>query len=91
MEASPTSIDGKSVFSYFSAVCWVFGRNLFDALEGQVPIGLVASAVGGTAVQRWSGPDAISKCNQTGVKMQSNLWTPYIVPLLNMVSSGWIW
>ena len=73
-------------FSPFSAVCWYFGKGLFlsPSLGGKVPVGLVSSNVGGTAVERWSGPDAIAKCNQTGVVDQSNLWTPFIVPLLPM-------
>jgi len=51
----------------FSAVCWYFGRNLFAQLGGDVPIGLVASQVGGTPVESWSGPDALAQCNQTQV------------------------
>jgi len=68
-----------------------FGKGVHQALGGSVPIGLVSSNVGGTAVERWSGPDATTQCNQTGVVQQSNLWTPYIVPLLPLQMSGWIW
>ena len=71
-------------FAAFSAVCWYFGKNTFNALDGEVPIGLVGSFVGGTSVERWSSPDALAHCNQTGVVDQSNLWDPYIVPLLPM-------
>lgn len=89
--ASPsTACTGKG-FSAFSAVCWYFGKDQFLANDAKVPVGLVSSNVGGTAVERWSGPDAIAKCNQTGVVKQSNLWFPYIVPLLPMQFSGWIW
>jgi hypothetical protein len=78
-------------FAPFSAVCWYFGNATFHSLGGSVPVGLVYSAVGGTAVERWSGPDALAKCNQTGVIQQSNLWDPFIVPLLPMRVSGWLW
>lgn len=88
--ASTTACTGKG-FSPFSAVCWYFGKNVFTDLGGAVPIGLVSSNVGGTAVERWSGPDAIAKCNQTGVVQQSNLWNLYIVPLLPMQVQVGLW
>lgn len=85
-----TTCTGKG-FSPFSAVCWYFGKDVFLSQGGKVPIGLVSSNVGGTAVERWSGPDALSQCNQTGVVQQSNLWIPHIVPILPMQVQGWIW
>lgn len=88
---STCSAGVKAGFQTFSAVCWYFGKDVFNSLDGKVPVGLVSSNVGGTAVEKWSGPDAIAKCNQTGVVQQSTLWTPYIVPLLPMQMSGWIW
>ena len=48
----------------FSAVCWYFGKALSDkmaaASEGAdpVPIGLIASTVGGTSIQEWLPPSA---------------------------------
>eukprot|EP01045_Picozoa_sp_COSAG04_P017331 COSAG04_NODE_1526_length_6459_cov_1.920283_5_plen_441_part_00 len=35
----------------FSAVCWLTGRDIHDALGGSVPIGLISSNWGGTPVQ----------------------------------------
>ncbi len=51
---------------YFSAVCWVQGRALFDGpqLEGRVPVGLVTSAYGGTRVHQWSARQALDACPQ---------------------------
>ena len=89
--ASPAVACSGKGFSPFSAVCWYFGKDVYLSQGGKVPIGLVSSNVGGTAVERWSGADALAKCNQTGVVQQSNLWTPWIVPLLPMAVSGWTW
>ena len=89
--ASPETACTGSGFAPFSAVCYYFGKNILERLNGTVPIGLVSSNVGGTAVERWSGPDAIKACSQSQVVNQSTLWTPFIVPLLQMQISGWIW
>jgi hypothetical protein len=42
----------------FSAVCWYFGAALSDARADNppVPIGLIASSVGGTTIQQWLPP-----------------------------------
>ena len=42
-------VGGKEM-SYFSAVCYFFGRDLYLSLGGQVPIGLIAAAQGGVKV-----------------------------------------
>ena len=60
-------LTGGSDFGAFSAVAWYFGRQLADALrslEGAaVPIGLVSSNIGGTAIQDWSPAAANAGCN----------------------------
>lgn len=49
----------------FSAVCWYFGKSLSDKAAASrggggapVPIGLIASTIGGTTIQEWMPPTA---------------------------------
>ena len=50
----------------FAAVCWYFGKSLSDKMAAEradenavpVPIGLIASTVGGTSIQEWLPPSA---------------------------------
>lgn len=52
-----TVANQESVLSYsdeyFSSVCWFFGKEISDALENQVPIGLISNNWGGTRVEQW--------------------------------------
>ena len=59
--ASPASIGGPS-FGYMSAVCWLYGRMIHQALGGR-PIGLIATSWGGTAIELWMPPSALKQCN----------------------------
>lgn len=43
-----------------SAVCWLFGEYLQPHLN--YPIGLVQTSRGGTSIEAWSPPEAISVC-----------------------------
>jgi sialate O-acetylesterase len=61
--ASPQSVGGKD-WAYMSAVCWLYGRMIHQALNGR-PIGLVATSWGGTAIEFWMPPKAIQDCNET--------------------------
>jgi sialate O-acetylesterase len=61
--ASPQSING-SAFTYMSAVCWLYGRMIHEALDGR-PIGLIATSFGGTTIEVWMPPPALQDCNIT--------------------------
>ena len=57
--ASPASLRGGD-YDYFSAVCYLFGRELSRELD--IPIGLVSSAWGGTIVEAWMSPESLATC-----------------------------
>eukprot|EP01084_Bolivina_argentea_P060619 110741_1 len=64
--ASNISVGGGN-WSYFSAMCWFYGKNLFDEL--QYPIGLIGTNYGGTPVRDWMSSGAKALCpNETIVK-----------------------
>ncbi|XP_002124647.2 sialate O-acetylesterase-like [Ciona intestinalis] len=90
-------------WTYFSAVCWFYGKKLYEVLG--VPIGLISSAYIGSAIEPWSSPDALKTCglfkpNLTDINeiknvaypfVNSILWNVMIHPLLNMTIKGVIW
>lgn len=95
----PWSVPNEKSVAPFSAVCWLFGRYLYETL--QYPIGLVESCWGGTDVEAWSSHSALKKCglgsnmemdqNFLGPRANSVLWNAMIHPLLNMTIKGAIW
>ncbi|XP_027801292.1 sialate O-acetylesterase isoform X1 [Marmota flaviventris] len=99
--SKPTSENlGQGNFTYMSAVCWLFGRYLYDTL--QYPIGLISSSWGGTPIEAWSSGRSLKACgilNQgpvpqdsvTGPSEHSVLWNAMIHPLQNMTLKGVIW
>jgi sialate O-acetylesterase len=95
--ASSAAVGGKD-WTYFSALCWFFGRNIH--LQQNVPVGLVSSNWGGTIVEAWSSPDALAECGlspanssscSTAPNCNGVLWNAMIFPLLNMRLKGTIW
>ena len=62
MPATPATVGGEGIWTYFSAVCYYTALNIYRALNGSVPIGAVATDWGGTPVQAWSRPEALSHC-----------------------------
>ncbi|KAK6169983.1 hypothetical protein SNE40_018485 [Patella caerulea] len=93
---SKTSLGG-SPWTHFSSVCWFYGKDLYNELK--YPIGLIASSWGGTLVESWSPPEAMSKCGapitygpQPGFPRDpSVLWNAMISPFLPFTIYGAIW
>jgi sialate O-acetylesterase len=61
--ASPQSIGGSD-WNYTSAVCWLYGRMIHQALGGR-PIGLIATSYGGTQIEEWTPLEVLQDCNMT--------------------------
>ncbi|XP_016059871.1 PREDICTED: sialate O-acetylesterase [Miniopterus natalensis] len=91
---------GHGSFEYMSAVCWLFGRYLYDTL--QYPIGLISSSWGGTPIEAWSSERSLKACGApkqrfissdsvSGPRAYSVLWNAMIHPLHNMTLKGVIW
>jgi sialate O-acetylesterase len=72
--ASPQSIGGPD-WKYMSAVCWLYGRMIHQALGGR-PIGLIASSWGGTLIELWMPPKALDECNITMLVLTILLYLP---------------
>lgn len=89
--ANRTSIGGNGGFGYFSAVCWVFGREVFDALGGKVPIGLINNNWGGTPVESWSTPESLKACNVSvpDSVLFNAMIHPYIAGPMALVGFTW--
>ncbi|KAL1781576.1 sialate O-acetylesterase [Sigmodon hispidus] len=62
---------GHGYFTYMSAVCWLFGRYLYDTL--QYPIGLISSSWGGTPIEVWSSRRSLEACGVPNTMNESIL------------------
>ena len=64
MAAGLADSPGGGSFTTFSAVCWLYGKRIHQELN--IPIGLIASAVGGTPLQSWAPAAALDACSSKG-------------------------
>ncbi|XP_033741701.1 sialate O-acetylesterase-like [Pecten maximus] len=86
---SKASLDGTE-FTYFSDLCWLYGRYLHDHLY--YPIGLIDTTWGGTAIEQWSSSTVLKKCNVTPKPLHdSELWNAMVSPFSSMSLFGVIW
>ena len=89
--ASAKTVANSKGFGYFSAVCWIFGREVFDALGGQTPVGLISSNWGGTPVESWTTPEVLRSCNLSTVDstLYNSMIHPYTVGPMALVGFAW--
>jgi hypothetical protein len=90
---TPSAMGGR-----FSATCWFYGRDIYNALlPTKVPVGLISTYVGGTPVQHWTSPEGLAACmgphswDWPHGYLDSVLWNAMVVPLLRTVHSGVVW
>jgi sialate O-acetylesterase len=88
--AGPKSVTDGSAFNYFSAVCWFFGKGVYDGLDAKVPVGLVSNNWGGTRVEQWMSPATSLPC---GHASSGELYNAMIVPYTvgPMAVTGFTW
>lgn len=62
--SSPEAVTGNvsqtGWHSVFSATCYFFGRDLYQSMNGTIPIGLVVASWGGQKVETFSSADALA-------------------------------
>jgi len=88
------AVPTTSIMPSYSAVCWLFAKNLF--IKYGKPIGLVQTCWGGTRIEAWSSPQALSQCFSTvspgeGANAATALYNAMIHPFIPMPVFGAIW
>lgn len=78
----------------FSAVCWLFGRNLYRKYGR--PVGMIETNWGGTRVEAWTSAEALPTCFTSVSPADppngaSQLYNAMINPFLPMPIFGGIW
>jgi len=92
-----SSPQDQAMLNLFSAVCFLYGRILYDHLK--VPIGLIESSWGGTSVETWMPAEAIEDCGLNklpdygqGIQNEeSQCWHAMMAPLTKLTIRGAIW
>eukprot|EP00936_MAST-01D_sp_MAST-1D-sp1_P000222 g222.t1 len=89
---------GDDNWLYMSAVCYLYGLGVHKALG--VPVGLMNTNWGGTAIQDWSSAEAMAACthksssdgdDQPPLRVATHLFNAMVSPLLNHSIAGVVW
>lgn len=73
------SMKREGPFGRFSAVCWFFGKEISDALDNKVPLGLINNNVGGSKIEPWQ---------ENGRMFNAQIY-PYMVGPMAMTGFTW--
>jgi len=85
---------------HFSAVCFLFGRNIYDQIK--IPVGVIQTAWGGTHVESWSSPEMLQECGveeedpmcvreKDGRNCNSLPYNKMLYPLRKTTLKGFLW
>jgi sialate O-acetylesterase len=89
---------GEESLRPFSAPAYFFAKNLHDSL--QVPVGIIASAWGGTAIETWTPLEAYRQSEQLkehlngdryGTEPVGNRYDKMIAPMAPFALKGFLW
>ena len=87
----------STVLHQFSAMCFYFAQALTDELNasapgGAPPIGLIASAVGGTVIESWMPNSTLDECVHAARDPgNEELYNGMVSPFVNMTLKGFVW
>ncbi len=56
------TVAGPQTLPGFSAVCYLTAATVYDEFNGTLPMGLIDTSVGGTAIQLWIPPLSFNDC-----------------------------
>lgn len=90
-----------SAFMMFPAACYYFGEELSDAISStrsrgtttdDVPIGLINTAWGGSAIEQWLTNKSLATCEYAGTSSSNQEWhDTRVLPYIGMTIKGWTW
>lgn len=89
-----------NLFHSFAATCFYFAKSLTDEFSAHnqtaPPIGLIATAVGGSQIEAWMPEDSLNECagtslNTDGVAPPTKLYNGMVAPFVNMSIKGFLW
>ena len=86
--------NGSELDSHLSAMCWLWARDMYAALDPPRPLGTIVAAQCGTPDEPFSSADALAKCEDPAApypKGSTALWNGMVVPLLNTTIYGVVW
>jgi hypothetical protein len=89
---------GRAQLSSFPATALYFARSLTDLLGGASaapPIGIIATAVGGTSIEAWTDAETLAECSDTqsgnSAAPPVSLFNGLTAPFVNTSIAGWIY
>ena len=87
---------GAGAWDTFSAVCWLFGKDVYEGHDRKVPVGLISSNWDGTCVEAWQPSDSVANDGCPGnsaVPGHSTLFNTMVAPFAvgPMALVGFAW